>query len=159
MLATLWAVKSAGRNMHLGPSFEMFQASSHPYPQRLIVAIPHLTGGRELVGIAGHAPSPGSRPSGCAFEPRCTFAIAQCREAMPALRPIADVHDVRCIRAEEVRAQAPTRGGEIPRDGSAKGVQPVLSLQGVHAGYRRRTVLHDIHLELAPHACLSLGDQ
>jgi peptide/nickel transport system ATP-binding protein len=115
-----------------------------------------LTGGRELVGIAGHAPSPGSRPSGCAFEPRCTFAIARCREEMPALRPIADVHDVRCIRAEEVRAQAPTRGGEIPRNGSAKDVQPVLALQGVHAGYRRRTVLHDINLELAPHECLAL---
>ena len=155
-LATRVAVMYAGRIIELGPAHEMFQASSHPYTQRLIVAIPHLTGGRELVGIAGHAPSPGSRPSGCAFEPRCAFAIAQCREAMPALRPIADVHDVRCIRAEEVRAQAPARGGEIPRNGSAKGVQPVLSLQGVHAGYRRRTVLHDINLELAPHECLAL---
>src|SRR3989441_6738272 len=155
-LATRVAVMYAGRIIELGPSFEMFQASSHPYTQRLIVAIPHLTGGRELVGIAGHAPSPGSRPSGCAFEPRCTFAIAHCREAMPALRPIADVHDVRCIRAVEGRAQAPNRGGEIPRNGSAKGVQPVLSLQGVHAGYRRRTVLHDINLELAPHECLAL---
>src|SRR5437763_12435316 len=155
-LATRVAVMYAGRIIELGPALEMFQASSHPYTQRLIVAIPHLTGGRELVGIAGHAPSPGSRPSGCAFEPRCAFAIPQCREAMPVLRPIADVHDVRCIRAEEVRAQAPARGGEIPRNGSAKGVQPVLSLQGVHAGYRRRTVLHDINLELAPRECLAL---
>jgi peptide/nickel transport system ATP-binding protein len=57
-LATRVAVMYAGRIIELGPSFEMFQASSHPYTQRLIVAIPHLTGGRELVGIAGHAPSP-----------------------------------------------------------------------------------------------------
>jgi len=155
-LATRVAVMYAGRIIELGPSSEMFQASSHPYTQRLIVAIPHLTGGRELVGIAGHAPSPGSRPSGCAFEPRCAFAIAECRAEMPALRPIADVHDVRCIRAEEVRAQAPIRGGEIPRDGSAEAIQPVLSLQGVNAGYRRRTVLHDINLEIAPHECLAL---
>src|SRR3982075_1389740 len=133
-LATRVAVMYSGRIGELGPSSEMFQASSHPYTQRLIVAIPHLTGGRELVGIAGHAPSPGSRPSGGAFEPRCTFAIAQCREEMPALRPIADVHDVRCIRAEEVRSQAPRRSGEIPRDGAATAIQPVLSLQGVHAG-------------------------
>src|SRR5205807_6772806 len=95
-LATRVAVMYAGRIIELGPAGEMFQASSHPYTQRLIVAIPHLTGGRELVGIAGHAPSPGRRPPGCAFEPRCTFAIPQCREAVPDLRPIAEVHDVRC---------------------------------------------------------------
>jgi peptide/nickel transport system ATP-binding protein len=155
-LASRVAVMYAGRIIELGPAAEMFQASCHPYTQRLVVAIPHLTGGRELVGIAGHAPSPGRRPSGCAFEPRCTFAITQCREEMPALRPIADVHDVRCIRAEEVRSQAPTRSGEIPRDGSATVIQPVLSLQGVHAGYRRKTVLHDINIEIAPHECLAL---
>src|SRR5438874_5230199 len=155
-LASRVAVMYAGRIIELGPAYEMFQASSHPYTQRLIVAIPHLTGGRALVAIAGHAPSPRTPPAGCAFEPRCTFAIPQCREAVPDRRPIAAVHDVRCIRAEEVRAQAPTRGGEIPRNGSAKDVQPVLSLQGVNAGYRRRTVLHDINLELAPHECLAL---
>src|SRR6202023_72866 len=77
-LATRVAVMYSGRIIELGPASEMFQGSSHPYTQRLIVAIPHLTGGRELVGIAGHAPSPGNRPSGCAFEPRCTFAIAEC---------------------------------------------------------------------------------
>jgi peptide/nickel transport system ATP-binding protein len=75
---------------------------------------------------------------------------------MPALRQIGEVHDVRCIRAEEVRLQAPTRGGEIPRNGSGEAIQPVLSLQGVNAGYRRRTVLHDINLEIAPHECLAL---
>ena len=155
-LASRVAVMYAGRIIELGPAGEMFQASSHPYTQRLIVAIPHLTGGRELVGIAGHAPSPGRRPPGCAFEPRCTFAIPQCREAVPDLRPIAEVHDVRCIRAEEVRLQAPTRSGEIPRDGSVKTLQPVLSLQGVHAGYRRKTVLHEINLDIAPHECLAL---
>src|SRR6202022_838374 len=111
-LASRVAVMYAGRIIELGPASEMFQASSHPYTQRLIVAIPHLTGGRELVGIAGHGPSPGSRPSCAAFEPRCSFGVAQCLTEMPALRPIADVHDVRCIRAEEVRAQAPIRGGE-----------------------------------------------
>ena len=155
-LAERVAVMYAGRIIELGPAAEMFRASCHPYTQRLIVAIPHLTGGRELVGIAGHAPSPGRRPSGCAFEPRCTFAIAQCRDEMPALRAIADVHDVRCIRAEEVRSHAPTRSGEMPRSGTGTALQPVLSLQGVHAGYRRKTVLHDINLEIAPRECLAL---
>jgi peptide/nickel transport system ATP-binding protein len=155
-LATRVAVMYAGRIIELGPASDLFQLASHPYTQRLIVAIPHLTGGRELVGIPGHAPSPGRRPVGCAFEPRCTFAIAQCREAIPALRPIADVQYVRCIRAEEVRLQAPTRSGDLPADGKVQAIQPVLSVRGVHAGYRGRTVLHDINLEIAPHECLAL---
>ena len=154
-LATRVAVMYAGRIIELGPAGDMFQAASHPYTQRLIVAIPHLTGGRELVGIPGHAPSPGRRPHGCAFEPRCTFAIAECREAIPALRPIAEVHDVRCIRAEEVRRRAPTRSGEGPGDGELEG-QAALSLIGVHAGYRGRTVLHNITLDIAPRECLAL---
>jgi peptide/nickel transport system ATP-binding protein len=155
-LATRVAVMYAGRIIELGPAADLFQVASHPYTQRLIVAIPHLTGGRELVGIPGHAPSPGRRPSGCAFEPRCTFAIAACREAIPALRPIAEVQYVRCIRAEEVRLKAPVRSGDVPSDGKIQAIQPVLSLRGVHAGYRGRTVLHDITLDIAPHECLAL---
>ncbi|HYM50204.1 MAG TPA: ABC transporter ATP-binding protein [Candidatus Limnocylindrales bacterium] len=155
-LASRVAVMYAGRIIELGPASEMFSASSHPYTQRLIVAIPHLTGGRELVGIAGHAPSPGRRPPGCAFEPRCTFALPECREAMPALRSIGQVHDVRCVRAEDVLHHAPTRSGEVPHDADRRVVQPVLALQGVHAAYRRTTVLHDINFEIAPHECLAL---
>jgi peptide/nickel transport system ATP-binding protein len=155
-LASRVAVMYAGRIIELGPAADMFQAAAHPYTQRLIVAIPHLTGGRELVGIPGHAPSPGRRPPGCAFEPRCTFAIDECRLGVPALRPIAEVHDVRCIRAEEVRMKAPRRSGELPADAGATAIQPVLALREVHAGYRGRTVLHDITLEIAPHECLAL---
>ena len=154
-LATRVAVMYAGRIIELGPAANLFQASSHPYTQRLIVAIPHLTGGRELVGIPGHAPSPGRRPNGCAFEPRCTYAIAQCREAVPALRPIADLHHVRCIRAEEVQGHGPIRSEEVPR-GGIESVQSVLTLRSVHAGYRGRTVLHDITLDIAPQECLAL---
>jgi oligopeptide/dipeptide ABC transporter ATP-binding protein len=155
-LASRVAVMYAGQIIELGPASDMFQASSHPYTQRLIVAIPHLTGGRELVGIPGHAPAPGRRPPGCAFEPRCSFAVVQCREAVPELRPIAEVHDVRCIRAEEVRRNAPQRSGDVPKGTGLEMIQPVLSLRGVHAGYRGRTVLHDITLEIAPHECLAL---
>jgi peptide/nickel transport system ATP-binding protein len=155
-LASRVAVMYAGRIIELGPAADMFTAAAHPYTQRLIVAIPHLTGGRELVGIPGHAPSPGRRPNGCAFEPRCSFAIAQCREAVPPLRALVQDHDVRCVRAEEVRSNAPRRSTEAPGDGGAQAIQPVLALRAVFAGYRRRTVLHDITLDIAPHECLAL---
>ena len=154
-LATRVAVMYAGRIIELGPSSELFQSAAHPYTQRLVVAIPHLTGGRELVGIPGRAPSPGQRPSGCYFAQRCTFVIPQCLEALPPLRSFGPEREVRCIRAEDVVHQAPRRSGEVPVVAD-RVPDAVISLRGVNIAYRGRTVVHDINIEIAPHECLAL---
>jgi peptide/nickel transport system ATP-binding protein len=156
-LASRVAVMYAGRIVELGKTDELFRAASHPYTQRLIVAIPHLSGGRDLVGIAGRAPSPGRHPPGCSFAPRCSFAEARCSDGIPELRSIAPMHLVRCVRAEEVRAKVLSRSGDDRRAaGAAQHVEPVLSLHAVSASYRHRRVVHDVTLELAPHECLAL---
>jgi peptide/nickel transport system ATP-binding protein len=156
-LASRVAVMYSGRIVELGPSEQLFKAASHPYTQRLIVAIPHLTGGRQLVGIAGRAPAPGRRPPGCPFAPRCTYAQARCSEGMPELRPIELGHLVRCVRAEEVHEAGVSRLPGVPRDGQAAlEVEAVLTLREVSASYRQRPVVHDINLELAPRECLAL---
>ena len=155
-LANRVAVMYAGRVVELGPTLDLFRAAAHPYTQRLIAAIPHLTGGRELIGIGGRAPSPGRRPSGCMFAPRCTFAEERCTVALPELRPIAVSHTVRCVRAEEVRGNMLTRGREGAREGQASTQGPILVLNSVSAGYRRRMVVHDVTLQVAPHECLAL---
>jgi peptide/nickel transport system ATP-binding protein len=154
-LATRVAVMYSGRIVELGPVLDLFRAAAHPYTQRLIFAIPHLTGGRELVGIGGRAPSPGRRPRGCAFAPRCAYAQERCTVSVPELRPIAVGHQVRCVRAEEVRGQMLRRGSDGARDDSALGA-PILVLSDVTAGYRRRTVVQDINIELARQECLAL---
>src|SRR5215475_12911937 len=77
-LARRVAVMYGGRVVELGSSDALFEAAGHPYTRRLIGAIPRLTGGRSLVGIPGHALSPGDRPPGCAFAPRCSLRIEQC---------------------------------------------------------------------------------
>ncbi|MDP9260154.1 MAG: ABC transporter ATP-binding protein, partial [Actinomycetota bacterium] len=105
-LATRTAVMYAGRIVELGPTAELFANASHPYTRRLVQAIPHLSGRRDLVGIPGRAPSPGARPHGCAFAPRCTFVMDACRADEPRLRELAPNLWVKCIRAEEVRASA-----------------------------------------------------
>jgi peptide/nickel transport system ATP-binding protein len=155
-LASRVAVMYAGRIVELGPVLELFSAAAHPYTQRLIFAIPHLTGGRELVGIGGRAPSPGRRPPGCAFAPRCTWVQERCTLAMPEPRPIAVGHYVRCVRAEEVRGQMLRRKQDGAYDQHAAGQKPVLTLSAVSAGYRKRMVVHDVTLEVAPHECLAL---
>jgi peptide/nickel transport system ATP-binding protein len=154
-LATRVAVMYSGRIVELGPVLDLFRAAAHPYTQRLIFAIPHLTGGRELVGIGGRAPSPGRRPPGCAFAPRCSFAQERCTMSVPELRPIAVGHQVRCVRAEEVRGQMLRRGTDGARADRALGA-PILVLSDVSAGYRRRAVVQDINLELARQECLAL---
>jgi peptide/nickel transport system ATP-binding protein len=154
-LASRVAVMYAGRVVELGPTLDLFRASGHPYTQRLIFAIPHLTGGRELIGIGGRAPSPGRRPKGCMFAPRCAFVQDRCTLALPELRPIAVDHQVRCVRAEEVRGQTLTRGRDGERAAQAV-ADPILVLDSVSAGYRKRMVVHDVNLQLARQECLAL---
>ena len=155
-LANRVAVMYAGRVVEVAPTLDLFRAAAHPYTQRLIAAIPHLTGGRELIGIGGRAPSPGRRPSGCMFAPRCAFVQERCTVALPELRPIAVGHVVRCVRAEEVRGQMLARGRDVGREEQATVAEPVLALKSVSAGYRKRMVVHDVTLQVAPRECLAL---
>ena len=155
-LAARVAVMYAGRIVELGSAEELFRSAAHPYTRRLVAAIPHLSGRRALVGIPGRAPSPGNRPSGCFFAPRCTFVQAACETALPDLRMIGDAHSVRCVRAEEVRIQAAPASSRADDLAAAEAGEPVLALRGVHASYGDLTVVHDVNLEVSPRECLAL---
>jgi peptide/nickel transport system ATP-binding protein len=156
-LAERVAVMYAGRVVEIGGAEELFRSAGHPYTRRLVGAIPRLTGGRSLVGIPGHAVSPGRRPPGCSFAPRCTLRIDQCEAAMPPLLPVGPGHAVRCIRTELVLSEAQSRVGDpIDMPGADEAEQPALRLTGVVASYGRNEVLHSVSLSLASHECLAL---
>jgi len=155
-LATRTAVMYAGRIVELGSTAELFANASHPYTRRLVQAIPHLSGRRDLVGIPGRAPSPGARPSGCTFAPRCTFVLDACRAEEPRLRELAPRLWVKCIRAEEVRTTPVSRSGGFQEIAQDSIVDAVLSLDHVFAGYGPVTVVHDVNLQVAPRECLAL---
>lgn len=57
---------------------DIFYAAKHPYTQALLRSIPRLgvDQGRRLPTIPGMVPDPFSVPPGCAFNPRCTHAVA-----------------------------------------------------------------------------------
>jgi peptide/nickel transport system ATP-binding protein len=156
-LAERVAVMYAGRVVELGGAEELFRSAGHPYTRRLVGAIPRLTGGRSLVGIPGHAVSPGRRPPGCSFAPRCTLRIDQCEAAVPPLLPVGPGHAVRCIRAELVLSEAQSRVGDpIEMPAADEAELPALRLENVAASYGRNEVLHSVSLSLASHECLAL---
>ncbi|RKS94373.1 peptide/nickel transport system ATP-binding protein/oligopeptide transport system ATP-binding protein [Microbacterium sp. AG790] len=89
-LADRVAVMYAGRVVEDSPPAAVFARAEHPYTAGLLACIPLLTGPRPhtLPAIAGSVPDPSRLPSGCAFEPRCARASAQCAAQDPPLEKI-----------------------------------------------------------------------
>lgn len=155
-VASRVAVMYAGRVVELGLADELFESAAHPYTRRLVGAIPRLAGGRSLVGIPGHAPSPGRRPSGCSFAPRCTMHIPKCDAEVPPLAPVGPQHSARCIRAAEVLQQTQAKVGDPVDIPAADAESAVLTLENVVARYGTIEVLHSINLTLEHHECLAV---
>ncbi|HEX4686411.1 MAG TPA: ABC transporter ATP-binding protein [Nocardioides sp.] len=147
-VATRVAVMYAGRIVELGPAEQLFESSGHPYTRRLVGAIPRLAGGRSLVGIPGHAPSPGKRPHGCSFAPRCSLRIDECEAQVPDMLQIAPDHASRCIKALEVVTFEQAEYGDPVELPPAEGQAPVLSLENVVGFYGDIEVLHSINMTL-----------
>ena len=94
------AVMYAGRVVERAPVAAVFDDPQHPYTIGLLGSVPRLDEDRErLLAIEGSVPPPFALPPGCRFAPRCPFAVAACREGVPALRDIGVAHRVACIRA------------------------------------------------------------
>ncbi|CAA9534544.1 MAG: ABC transporter, ATP-binding protein (cluster 5, nickel/peptides/opines) / ABC transporter, ATP-binding protein (cluster 5, nickel/peptides/opines) [uncultured Thermoleophilia bacterium] len=155
-IADRLAVMYAGRIVEEGGTTAIFDQPAHPYTRRLIAAIPHLGGRRELQGIPGRAPSPGSRPPGCFFAPRCSMHVPACDDGQPALREVVPDRRARCIRAEEVLTLPPPTAGRSTTADEPSTADAVLRLRSVCCAYGPVQVLHDIDLDLAPGECLAL---
>ena len=100
------AVMYAGRIVEYAPVEQIFARPQHPYTVGLLESLPRMSEGRSrLRVIPGTVPNPAEFPRGCPFHPRCSIAVAPCRETMPELdvAPTGDpMHSVRCYRAGEL---------------------------------------------------------
>ena len=87
-----------GKIVEEAPPDELFTNPLHPYTKALISAsLPaHPRKQREEIVLSGEVPSPLNPPSGCAFHPRCPFAMAHCSEQVPVYESVGTNHKVAC---------------------------------------------------------------
>ena len=104
------AVLYAGRKVEQGRADAVLSRPAHPYTQALIACLPALApdadgAPRPLAEIPGIVPSLAELPPGCAFAPRCRFAMARCAAEVPPCIAVEHGHESACwLNAREVAA-------------------------------------------------------
>ena len=89
-------VMYAGQIVESAPVQKIFDSPGHPYTSGLLQSVPRPGSlGNKLSTIDGNPPDLVSLPSGCAFLPRCRFAMQVCTE-MPPLFVLSEDHQARC---------------------------------------------------------------
>lgn len=92
------AVMYLGRLVELAQTKSLFTKPLHPYTQALISAVPVPNPGtkKPRIVLTGDVPNPETPPGGCAFHPRCPYAMDRCKVEAPELRELESGHQVSC---------------------------------------------------------------
>ncbi|MDP6707019.1 MAG: ABC transporter ATP-binding protein [Alphaproteobacteria bacterium] len=98
-------VMYAGKIIERGEAMEIYHTPHHPYTLGLLRSVPRLDQprGERLVPIEGQPPDLTKLDQGCAFRPRCTYAVEACAEAIPPLEAVGPGHLAACWEAANVR--------------------------------------------------------
>ena len=96
-------VMYAGRVVETARAAELFADPRHPYTAGLLASTPGVDRNHDrLVPVSGSPLSLLENPPGCAFAPRCDFAVeGLCTSQAPALVQDGD-RAVRCVRSSEI---------------------------------------------------------
>ena len=103
-------VMYAGRKVEEASVVDLFARPRHPYTRGLIDSIPKLGGASKSAAAANGrlAEIPGTVPAlsqiivGCAFAPRCAYAVERCRVDFPPLEQKAPDHWAACWESDRV---------------------------------------------------------
>ena len=94
-------VMYAGRIVETTDVRTMFYQPKHPYTRALQRSIPALQKkGAGLYTIPGLPPDLSEPITGCAFAPRCEFAVARCQTDEPGLIELKPGHAQACLRVQ-----------------------------------------------------------
>ncbi|MFO1160907.1 MAG: ABC transporter ATP-binding protein [Reyranellaceae bacterium] len=100
-------VMYAGRLVEAGEADAIYHDPRHPYTMALLGSVPRLDQPRRarLDPVEGQPPDLTRLDGGCAFRPRCRFAVEQCAAARPPLASAgAAGHLAACFRSTELGA-------------------------------------------------------
>lgn len=95
-LADRIGIMYAGKIVEEAPTELIFGEPLHPYTQYLINSLPKFGDKSPRESVPGSPPSLIDLPSGCAFHPRCPFAMDICREQTPDYIAVKPNHKVAC---------------------------------------------------------------
>ncbi len=112
------AVMYAGRIVEMAPKRQLFAHPRHPYTETLLAAVlspdPRLRSEQAARPGNGQVEEPAVH--GCAFAPRCRYAVERCRVETPNLVTVGADHLARCHRVDEIRLiPLPRSGQPAPR--------------------------------------------
>jgi oligopeptide/dipeptide ABC transporter ATP-binding protein len=103
-------VMYAGKMVEQGSARDIYARPRHPYTIGLLRSVPRLDEARkaQLHPIEGQPPDLTHLPPGCAFAPRCQYAIARCQSESPPLLRLPNDHLSACWVAEQLGTEAPS---------------------------------------------------
>ncbi|HJQ56501.1 MAG TPA: ABC transporter ATP-binding protein [Vineibacter sp.] len=104
-------VMYAGKIVERGTAREIYGRPRHPYTLGLLRSVPRLDEPKRarLAPIQGQPPDLTRLPPGCAFRPRCAFAIERCATEVPPLEPVGGTQHSACWESGSLPAPAAVR--------------------------------------------------
>jgi oligopeptide/dipeptide ABC transporter ATP-binding protein len=94
------AVMYAGRIVESGPIDEVFGEPRHGYTASLLQSLPDVDRPGEPRPIPGEPANPRRPPTGCAFHPRCAYAISECAGVAPPLEDVRPGRRSACVHGK-----------------------------------------------------------
>jgi len=97
------AVMYLGKVVEMTSSSTLYERAKHPYTRALMSSVPSLDpeARSERIVLEGDVPSPADVPPGCPFHTRCPEVMDVCRTHAPALKEVAEGHQVSCWLYDE----------------------------------------------------------
>jgi oligopeptide/dipeptide ABC transporter ATP-binding protein len=93
-------VMYAGRIIESGTTDQVFANPRHPYTVGLLNSVPRMDRKAQdrLIPIEGQPPDLGQLDGGCAYRPRCRWAMGDCSLSMPPLTVLGSGQQAACFR-------------------------------------------------------------
>ena len=101
-------VMYAGKIIERGNARQIYHETSHPYTLGLLRSVPRLDQPRKakLDPIEGQPPDLARLDDGCAFRPRCRYAVERCATEIPPLEDVRDGHVSACWQMDSLGQSA-----------------------------------------------------